>query len=153
MDVIWFKRDLRIRDNEALYEACRNNIVIALYILEPELWKQPDLWYEHYNFLLECLSDLNNDLKKLGQKLIVRIGDSVEIFGELNDLYNISSIWSHQETWNYWTYERDMRVRNWVKNNKVKWIEKVQNGVIRGLKNRDGWSVNWNKKMYSDIQE
>ena len=151
MDIIWFKRDLRIRDNEALYEACLNKNVIPLYILEPELWKQPDLSYRHYNFLLECLSDLNNDLKKLGQKLIVRIGDSVEIFSELNDLYNISSIWSHQETWNYWTYERDMRVRNWVKNNKVKWIEKVQNGVIRGLKNRDGWSVNWNKKMYSDI--
>ena len=120
MDVIWFKRDLRIRDNEALYEACLNKNVIPLYILEPELWKQPDLSYRHYNFLLECLSDLNNDLKKLGQKLIVRIGDSVEIFGELNDLYNISSIWSHQETWNYWTYERDMRVRNWVRNNKKK---------------------------------
>ena len=151
MHVVWFKRDLRIRDNEALYEACKNELVLPLYICEPDLWKQPDLSHRHFSFLEDCISDLNRDLSSLGQKLVIKTGDAVKILDEIHSEFNISHIWSHQETWSYWTYERDKRVRNWTKQNNINWIEKVQNGVIRKLKNRDGWSKNWNKKMYSEL--
>ena len=150
MNIIWFKRDLRIWDNEAFTDACKNGPVIPLYIIEPELWSQNDLSYRHYQFLMECLDDLKIDIKKLGQELIIRNGDALEIFKELNNEFGISELWSHQETWNYWTFKRDNKIRKWLELKNINWNEPAQNGVIRGLKNRDGWSKSWYDKMKID---
>ena len=70
IDIVWFKRDLRIWDNEVFTNACENGPIIPLYIVEPELWSQDDLSYRHYQFLMECLDDLTADVQKLGQELI-----------------------------------------------------------------------------------
>jgi deoxyribodipyrimidine photo-lyase len=59
MYIIWFKRDLRIEDNIALIEAVKHGPVLPLYIFEPELWKQLDLSYRQYQFLKECLAELD----------------------------------------------------------------------------------------------
>ena len=150
MNIIWFKRDLRIWDNEAFTNACEKGPIIPLYIIEPELWSQNDLGYRHYQFLMECLDDLKADIQKLGQDLIVRTGDALEIFREINEECGISELWSHQETWNYWTFKRDKKIRKWLELKNIKWNEPAQNGVIRGLKNRDGWSKNWHNKMKID---
>jgi len=133
MNIIWFKRDLRIWDNEAFTNACEKGPIIPIYIIEPELWLQNDLSYRHYQFLMECLDDLRADIQKLGQDLIVRVGDALEIFKEINEECGISELWSHQETWNYWTFKRDKKIRKWLE-----------------LKNRDGWSKNWHNKMKID---
>ena len=147
MHIVWFKRDLRIWDNKAFTNACKSNLVMPLYIVEPELWKQDDLSYRQYIFLKDCLQDLDEDLKKIGQKLIIRTGDALEIFNNINNQYGIKEIWSHQETWNFWTYKRDQNLKDWFKSKNIKWNEATQNGVIRGLKNRDGWSKEWQKRM------
>ena len=147
MHIAWFKRDLRVWDNEAFTNACKGNLVMPLYIIEPELWEQDDVSYRQYIFLKDCLQDLDKDLKKIGQKLIIKTGDALEIFNDINNQYGIKEIWSHQETWNFWTYKRDQRLRSWFKSNNIKWNEPKQNGVIRGLKNRDGWSREWQKRM------
>ncbi|MCD4533610.1 DNA photolyase family protein [Nocardioides sp. cx-169] len=36
--VMWFRRDLRTRDNPALVEACAEGEVLALFVLDPALW-------------------------------------------------------------------------------------------------------------------
>lgn len=151
MNIVWFKRDLRIHDNEALNKALDNSSIIPLYILEPELWQQPDLSYRQYEFLTECLYELDLSLSKLGQSLIIKVGDALEILQNLNNTYNISAVYSHQETWNYWTYERDKKVKKWLKINNIPWHEPTQNGVVRCLKTRDGWAEQWQAHMTSKI--
>lgn len=147
MQLVWFKRDLRVEDNLPLTLAAQDDAVIPLYILEPELWQQPDLSYRQYLFLQDSLKSLDEDLQKLGQRLIIRIGDAVNILEELTNQYNITSIWSHQETWNDWTYQRDKRVQKWLVNKGIVWNQLRQHGVIRKLANRDGWSLEWYKFM------
>ncbi|AJI57927.1 DNA photolyase family protein [Francisella philomiragia] len=39
MQVVWFKRDLRIDDNLALTQAVTKGDVLPIYIIEPELWQ------------------------------------------------------------------------------------------------------------------
>lgn len=147
MNVVWFKRDLRVDDNEVLYRACREGPVLPLYVIEPELWQQPDLSRRQYLFLCECLQELDQELSKLGQRLIIKVGDIVSILDELHKRHTISTLWSHQETWNGWTYERDKRVGEWAKQTMIPWHEPSQNGVIRRLQNRDGWASQWYYKM------
>lgn len=151
MNIVWFKRDLRIYDNKALHAASQLPNVLLLYILEPELWQQPDLSHRQYMFLQECLIDLKTSLEKLGHKLIIKTGDALKIFKSLHQEFGIESILSHQETWNGWTFHRDTIIKKWTQKENVPWQEFKQFGVTRKLKNRSNWGLNWYRQMRSPI--
>ena len=38
--VMWFRRDLRLRDNPALLAACAADEVVPLFVLDPFLWER-----------------------------------------------------------------------------------------------------------------
>ena len=147
MNVVWFKRDLRLVDHEPIIGASRSGMVLPLYIFEPKLWKEPDMSGRHFVFLCECLEELNKTLFNEGQQLIIKIGDAVEILSSLNQRHQITALWSHQETWNNWTYKRDLVVKQWCKSVNIPWYEPTQNGVIRCLNDRNGWGNRWYKQM------
>jgi deoxyribodipyrimidine photo-lyase len=147
MQIVWFKRDLRIDDHTALTTASQNGPCLPLYILEPALWHQADMSRRHYQFLTECLIELDLELQKLGQRLVIKVGDAVTVLQAINDQYSISGLWSHQETWNGWTYARDQRVTQWANSHAIPWHQPVQNGVIRRLKSRNGWASKWHLQM------
>ncbi|MHA7841467.1 MAG: FAD-binding domain-containing protein [Gammaproteobacteria bacterium] len=147
MQVVWFKRDLRTEDNAALTKAAQQGPILPLFILEPELWQQPDLSHRQYAFLQDSLRELDISLQALGQGLIIKIGDAVQVLQEIHAYHRIQALWSHQETWNNWTYQRDKKVKQWTTANNIPWHEPTQHGVIRRLKNRDGWAAHWYKQM------
>ena len=147
MQVVWFKRDLRIHDHEALHRAAAKGPVLPLYILEPELWQQPDMSRRQYRFLVACLRDLDRNLTTLGQGLVIKVGSAVGVLETIQQQHGIEAVWSHQETWNHWTYDRDLEVKTWLESNHIPWFEPRQHGVIRRLKDRDGWAKRWYTKM------
>ncbi len=150
MNIVWFKRDLRIYDHEPLNNAIKSGPTLALYILEHELWQQPDMSRRHYRFLQDCLNDLEQDLKTINLKLTIRVGDAIEVFKNLSSEFNIRAIYSHQETWNMWTYDRDIRVNRYLRAQNILWNEYQNNGIFRRLKSRDGWASKWHQYMSSD---
>ena len=155
MQIVWFKRDLRVFDNEAFKKACGIGPILPLYIFEKDLWKNSPMSMKHYIFLKQSLDDLNNNLEKLGQTLIIEKNNVIEVFKEYKEKYNIKTVWSHQETWNHWVKQRNNKLSAWFSSNNIRWIEVVQNGVIRNLKSREGWAKKWNsrmnKKIFSDV--
>ena len=60
-------------------------------------------------------------------------------------------IFSHEETGNWISYQRDIHLKEWCKKNTINWAEFSQHGVQRPIKNRDGWSYEWNKSMNEPI--
>ena len=122
MNIVWFKRDLRLEDNESFLEASRSGPVLPIYIIERQLWLQPDLTGRQYNFLKQCLDELDQSLRNYGGKLIIKVGDAVQILAELKEKHSFDKLYSHQETWNGWTFLRDVEVRAWAKKNDVHWI-------------------------------
>lgn len=153
MNVVWFKRDLRIEDNAALAEAAARGAVVPLYIVEPEMWAQPDAAHRHFAFLIECLRELHQSLATLGQPLIIRVGGATQVLQELKNETGFSHLWSHQETGNGWSYARDIKVKKWAAARGVSWREKKQHGVLRGRHNRDGWAAAWHKEIYRPQSE
>ncbi|MDC1433583.1 deoxyribodipyrimidine photo-lyase/cryptochrome family protein [Burkholderiales bacterium] len=149
MNIVWFKRDLRVADHAPLKLATQEHSALALYIVEPELWVQADLSARHYAFLKESLSDLESQLLALNLRLLVKVGEAADIFANLHSMFNISAVFSHQETWNDWTYQRDKRVSSLFKSLSIPWHESQQNGVVRKLKSRDGWAKKWHQYMTS----
>jgi deoxyribodipyrimidine photo-lyase len=148
INIVWFKKDLRLVDNEALFLASKDNLpVILLYVIEPELWQQDDASYRQFIFLKESLESLLLDCQKYNFHLNIVTGDVLTIFSQLVQKYQIAKLYSHQETGNFCSYQRDKKVKKWCVSKQIKWFEPSQNGVIRGLKDRDGWSLKWQRKM------
>ena len=152
MNIVWFKRNLRVFDNEPLYLAIKENIpFICLLIIEPELWKQNDLSFRQYQFYLDSLEELKTDLKKYNLTLSIKTGQCIDIFDQIHKENNIDNIFSVQETWNNWTFQRDIQVKKWAKKHRILWQETQQFAVFRALKSRDGWSNKWNSLMQENI--
>ena len=147
MHVVWFKKDCRIHDHQPLAIAANKGPVLPLYVVEPELWQQPDMSHRHYAFLGECIRSLDDALTGLGQPLIIRIGEMLDVLTQLKAQTTFTDLWSHQETGNYWTYQRDIAVSKWCKRHDVTWHEIQNNGVVRRLPHRDGWSRAWHYHM------
>ncbi len=145
--VVWFKRDLRLIDHRPLAEAARTGAVVPLYIVEPGYWALPDTAARHWEFLAEGLSDLRAGLAARGQPLVVRVGDAVSVFEDLRQAFGGFRLYSHEETGNAWTYDRDRRVKAWARANSVDWREWPQFGVLRGLQDRNGWARRWDQMM------
>ena len=149
MELVWFKRDLRIEDHAPLAgaAAAAGGSVIPLYILEPDLWAQPDMSRRHFDFLGECLTELDAGLAALGQPLVMRVGEAVAVLAELCAAHGITRIRTHQETWNHWTYDRDRRVKAWARAAGIEIIEEHQFGVHRRMSSRRGWAGKWDSMM------
>jgi deoxyribodipyrimidine photo-lyase len=151
LNIVWYKRDLRIADHKPLAVAAQSGPVLPLYIAEPDLWAQPDASGRQWRFAAQCLADLQTDLKALGQPLCIAVGDAVAILQRIHASHGIAAIWSHEETGNAWTYARDLAVKSWAKSAGVLWHEARQFGVIRRLKSRNGWAKAWDRDMAQPI--
>jgi deoxyribodipyrimidine photo-lyase len=151
MHVVWFKRDLRVRDHAPLAEAARAGRVLPLYVFEPEVIGAPDHAAQHLEFTRECLAELDRDLDAAGAPLIRLCGSLPEVLDRLHEREPIEGLWSHEETGNAITYARDRRVRAWCREHGVPWHERPQNGVVRRLDTRDRWADRWEERMSQPV--
>ncbi|NNE87112.1 MAG: deoxyribodipyrimidine photo-lyase [Silicimonas sp.] len=151
MQIVWLKRDLRLHDNRALARAAQHGDVLPLYVVEPELWRQPDHAGRHWAFVSESLSELRADLARAGQPLVVRTGDVIDVFEQLHADHTLKALWSHEETGNDWTFQRDKRVAAWCRDKGIVWHELQNHGVQRRLRTRDGWAKSWDQFMAEPI--
>jgi len=147
MQVVWFKRDLRVQDNAALACAAACGDVVPLYVVEPELWRQPDMSARQWDFVSETLTELQDELGRLGQPLIFRTGRITDVLNSLKSQGLLTRLWSHEETGNRWTYLRDQKVAAWCRANGVPWREIQNHGVQRRMSSRDGWAARWDRFM------
>ncbi len=145
--VVWFKRDLRTIDHEALAQAAEEARLICLYIYEPAVLTHSDYDARHLNFTNQCLAALDERLQQLGGRLVTRFGSAVEVLNTLHKECEFTTLHSHLETGNDVTYQRDLAVARWAKSMNVEWREYAQHGVFRRLKDRDGWSRRWLQQM------
>jgi len=144
IDIIWFKRDLRVQDNAALMRALQsvkqNSAgLLPLYIIEPQAWKQPNASYRQWQFVVDCLETLNRALTDIGQPLQVFVGNADEVFQTLAEDYTIVNLWSHQETGNAWSFKRDIAVKSWCNAHNIRWHQPPQHPIQRGPFNRDNY--------------
>jgi len=94
----WFRRDLRLTDNPSLIAACEaSELVIPVYILSD--WKERHLWTgpQRQSFLCQCLESLDNNLKHLGGRLILRQGDALEQLLKLQHETGASAIYFNKD--------------------------------------------------------
>lgn len=151
----WAKRDLRLHDNAALRHIVDSDYqCLALFVFEPSLGDSAETSPFHALAQGEALTDLNRYLSERGGELQVAIGEVVEVLDALFQKTGFTGIASHEETGTQITFSRDKAVARWAKRNNVRWLEFPQNGVVRGLSNRDErqriiWQRIWDTPIQS----
>jgi len=150
--ILWFKKDLRIIDHKPFLEASKNGFVLPLYIFEPQILESEDYDPRHHQFINDSLEFLKIELEKIDGYLNVEYGSAQKVFRKIkSQISGQVRIFSHEETGNWISYQRDIYLKNWCKKNNINWLEFPQHGVQRPIKNRDGWSYEWNKSMNEPI--
>ena len=148
MQVVWFKRDLRMGDHAPIVDAVESGEdVLFLYVHEPERHEQPDVSVLHTAWEVANARALARALQRRGGTVQLRIGEPTTILAELHAHDPLTHLHSHQETGLMWSWERDKRVARWCDANNVLWQEHPSNGVVRGLKDRDRWNGLRNRRM------
>ena len=148
MNVVWFKRDLRLADHAPLAAAMDGNKpLMLLYIVESELLADPHYRGRHWHFITQSLEAMNAQLAKCGGRIEVLEGDAVGILNTLHSKETITELFSYEETGLGVTFERDRRVARLCESAGIAWAEFQTNGVQRGRHDRRGWNRAWQAVM------
>ena len=151
VQLVWLKRDLRLNDHRPIWEVSQSGPAVVLYVFEPKLWATPEMDRSHFDFIVQSLQDLSSSLAKIGGRLAIRIGELPDVFVDIGLHFDITGLYSHEETGNGFTYVRDRRVSKWARQRGIPWTQYPQNGVIRPLKSRNGWAELWQERMNTPI--
>ena len=110
--MVWFRgKDLRVADHGPLVEAATSGDVIPLFVLDPFFFA-PERARElahRMQFLLASLRELEANLTRLGSRLLVVLGRSVEVVPRLAALWKADRVLAHRWVEPFGR-ERDRRV-------------------------------------------
>ncbi len=156
MNIVWFKRDLRLSDHAPLKAAIENGeSFLMLYIWEPSVMADPHYSSRHWHFVQQSLNDLNQQLSAGNALLSITIlgGEAEAVFAAIHQKYQLKKVFSYEETGLKITYDRDKILTKYFKENIIEWQEFQTNGVVRKLKNRENWSELWKAQMHQKLDE
>lgn len=115
--LVWFRRDLRVADNSALYHAAQQSDdgVIGLFVVTPQQWHEHDDAPAKIQFWLKNLAALSTELEKLNIPLRIEMADSpgqvAEVIVNLAQKHQCqSAFWNREYEFN--EHRRDRIVRS-----------------------------------------
>ncbi|HEX4855575.1 MAG TPA: FAD-binding domain-containing protein [Limnobacter sp.] len=152
LHLVWLKKDLRLTDHAPLFRAVENaragkGIVALLYCLEPRLIGQPDSAPQHFEFARECLEELAHELPADVPLFLAKANAPVALQSFALSGPDELTLYSHEETGNWASFQRDRAVKAWCRENRITWHEFPSNAVVRNLSNRDEWGKIWLETM------
>ncbi len=151
INIVWFKRDLRFLDHEPLYWAQQENLpLLLLYFFEPSVMKYDDSDVRHWRFIFESIGDMQVKLNRIDAKIYFFQNEVKTVFKELIQIYDVKTVFSHQEIGNKVTYDRDIEMQFFFQESKIHWKQFQMHGVIRKLKSRSDWDKRWETVMRAD---
>ncbi|QSB25453.1 cryptochrome/deoxyribodipyrimidine photo-lyase family protein [Flavobacterium sp. CLA17] len=151
VNIVWFKRDLRFTDHEPLFMAQHENITVLLvYFFEPSVMAYDDADVRHWRFVYESLQEMQSRLKTLEAQIYFFHNEVPTVFEQLCSIYDIKTVFSHQETGNKVTFDRDIAMQSFFDDHNIQWKQSQLHGVIRKLKSRQDWEKRWEIVMRTD---
>ncbi len=152
INIVWFKRDLRLIDHLPLLRAQESDTpTLLIYFYEPSIMSFADSDERHWRFVQQSLTELNKTFAEWGHHIYTIHDEALAALRKLTELFNVTTLFSHEEIGNNLTYARDQSVAAFCKEKKIEWKEFPTNGVVRGLGNRKLFSQNWMQTMSAPL--
>ena len=108
VNIFWFRRDLRLFDNAALYHAVKNaKPVVPIFIFDRNILDHlEDTRDSRIAFIHNALTEIQEHLLKLESTLEVYYGYPKDVFRDLTEKYNVDTVFTNHDYEPYAT-ERD----------------------------------------------
>ena len=133
LQVVWFRRDLRLCDHPALSQAASEGSVLPLFILDAALLRHPETGSARVAFLLESLRALADELEQRGSRLLLRQGEPAATLVQVVRAYGAEAVMAHTDVERIVGRVRDARVEGVLSREgiRVRWFE--QPGAVDAL--------------------
>ncbi len=114
INIFWFRRDLRLNDNAALYHALKSDIpILPIFIFDSNILDQLPQEDARVSFIHKTLKEINQYLHNLGSTLDCRYGDPIQVWKKIVEEYDVSSVYTNRDYEPY-AKERDQNVSQFL---------------------------------------
>ncbi|MGK0297481.1 MAG: deoxyribodipyrimidine photo-lyase [Gammaproteobacteria bacterium] len=129
MNIFWFRRDLRLEDNAALFAALQSGETLPIFIFDTNILdKLNDTNDRRVSFIYEKIQYLKNEIESTGGTLLVFHGKPVDIFRQLLKDFQIDCVYACKDYEPY-AVKRDAQVQTLLRKNNVI-LELIKDHVI-----------------------
>lgn len=99
VNICWFRRDLRLDDQAALYHALKEGLpVLPLFIFDRHILDElEDKTDRRVEFIHLALQEMQKELQKLGSGMEVRYGTPENIFPQLMKEYKVNRVFTNHD--------------------------------------------------------
>jgi len=105
--LVWLRRDLRLADHRALFEACsRFGEVLPVFVIDEVILKGFKKDHRQVSFIQAALDELHAELEKRGSRLLVVCGDPVEAIPAVASKHSAKAVFCSHD------YEPKAKVRD-----------------------------------------
>ncbi len=120
VNLVWFRRDLRLNDHHALYEALKNHDnVIPVFIFDTQildkLEKPNDL---RVQFIHQEITELKKQLTALGSDFVVEYGDTISVWKKWIQEFDIENVYCNRDYEPY-AIKRDKQIHELLLQNNI----------------------------------
>ncbi len=96
--VMWFRRDLRLRDNLALKTAIDMGMpVIPVFIFDPGILRSDRIGTPRLSFMLAALHSLDAELRNYGSYLMIQHGNPVDILPRVIQQFDAAALYFNRD--------------------------------------------------------
>ena len=115
VNISWFRRDLRLHDNAALFHALKSgNPVIPIFIFDKNILNLlEDKADRRVEFIHAALEEMQVKLLKIGSTLEVYYGTPVEVFKSLLSNYDVEQVFTNHDYEPY-ALEREQHIKSFL---------------------------------------
>lgn len=115
ISIFWFRRDLRLKDNNGLYQALESGKkVLPIFIFDEDildlLENKSD---KRVDFIVQALQTLNSFLKSKNKGIKIFKGKPIEIYKKLTENYEIEAVYSNEDYEPY-AIKRDQEIADFL---------------------------------------
>jgi deoxyribodipyrimidine photo-lyase len=119
ISIFWFRRDLRLEDNIALYESISlKKNVLPIFIFDDNILNELPNDDPRVNFIYQTLFDINLVLQKHDTSLLILKGKLEDVWSKLIQKYTIESVFINKDYEPY-AIKRDQKLGEVLKSNGI----------------------------------
>ena len=119
ISVFWFRRDLRLTDNKALFKAFKSkNKVLPIFIFDSNIIDELPKEDPRVSFIYNQLIEINIKLSKFNSSILILQGNPLEIWIKLIHDYDIECVFVNKDYEPY-ARERDKQIAKFLMQNGI----------------------------------
>ena len=120
INICWLRRDLRLQDNTALYNALRSGFpVLMIFIFDRKILDNlEDKRDKRVSFIHEKLKEIDSEIKKHHSSLFVLNDITIKAFENLCNDFDVKEVFTNHDYEPY-AIERDSKIKKFLEEKKI----------------------------------